>query len=137
MAHDFNRYPELTNNQMQFYYFQSPHKQIVEDFNAKIEEVVDGDTVKVSVDFRDFDFKVRLANINSKELGKGGEEAKDFLKNKIEGLEVLIKVNPENRVGKYGRIIGDIVAMGQNVSEMMLRNKLADTFGTREYWEII
>ena len=32
MPHDFINYPELTNNQMNFYYFESPHKQITENF---------------------------------------------------------------------------------------------------------
>jgi len=51
MAHDFKKFPELTNNQMQIYYFESPHKQITEDFKARVVDVHDGDTIKVEVDF--------------------------------------------------------------------------------------
>jgi len=54
MAHDFKRFPELTNNQMNLYYFDSPHQQIAEDFDAKVVNVHDGDTVRLEVSWRDF-----------------------------------------------------------------------------------
>ena len=47
MAHDFKQFPELTNSQMVMYYFQSPHKQITEPFEAKVVKVTDGDTIRV------------------------------------------------------------------------------------------
>ena len=62
MAHDFKRYPELTNAQMGLYYFDSPHQQIAEDFWAKVIRVKDGDTIQVSCNFRDFDFQ--FSNLN-------------------------------------------------------------------------
>ena len=70
MAHDFKLFPELTNRQMQEYYFQSPHKQITENFAAKVVKVTDGDTIRVEVDFRDFDFPIRIAEtkINPAEI---------------------------------------------------------------------
>ena len=34
MVHDFKQWPELTNGQMAYYYFDSPHKQIGEDLFA-------------------------------------------------------------------------------------------------------
>ena len=33
MAHDFKKWPELRNSQMALYYFESPHRQITEDFD--------------------------------------------------------------------------------------------------------
>ena len=85
MGHDFKRFPELTNNQMQFYYFESPHKQIVEGFLAKVIKVTDGDTIRVYTDSRNFDFPVRLANIDAPELGEGGEVSKSWLTSQILG----------------------------------------------------
>ena len=72
MAHDFKRYPELTNNQMNFYYFDSPHQQIAEDFDAKVVKVTDGDTIRVTTDFRDFDFPIRFSNIMAAETDEKG-----------------------------------------------------------------
>ena len=57
-THDFKRFPELTNGQMGLYYFDSPHKQIAENFFAKVVKVSDGDTIRVKADFRDFNFLV-------------------------------------------------------------------------------
>lgn len=133
MAHDFVNFPELTNNQMQFYYFESPHKQITEGFNAKITRVIDGDTVKVITDFRDFSFKVRLGKIASPEVKEeGGEEAKKFLENRVEGEDVFIDVDPNNRVGKWGRIIGEIFLMGQNINYEMVDLQLAVLWKNRK-----
>ena len=45
MPHDFKLFPELTNSQMQIYYWDSPHKQITKNFMAKVLRVKDGDTI--------------------------------------------------------------------------------------------
>ena len=47
MAHDFKTFPELTNNKMEIYYFESPHRQILEDFEGEVVKVTDGDTIHV------------------------------------------------------------------------------------------
>ncbi len=73
MAHDFVRFPELRNSQLDFYYWESPHKQIFEDFIATVVKVTDGDTIRVETDFRDFDFPVRFLDIAAPELRKKGE----------------------------------------------------------------
>lgn len=132
MAHDFTRFPELSNSQVQLYYFESPHKQIFEDFDARVEKVIDGDTIKVSCDFRSFDFPVRFLDINAKELSQGGQEAKTFLQNIIENEEVRILINPKKRVGKYGRLLGHVMHRGININEEMLRNGMAIEFGNTE-----
>ncbi len=71
--HDFVKFPELTNRQMSIFYFESPHQQIVESFQAEVVKVHDGDTITVRTDFRDFDFPVRLAYIQAPELNEGGD----------------------------------------------------------------
>jgi len=129
MAHDFKKFPELTNNQMQFYYFESPHKQIVEDFTAKVVKVTDGDTIRVSVDFRDFDFPIRFANIAAPELNEvGGRESKAWLENQILNEEVNVLLS-KNRVGKWGRLIGEIIFMGMNMGDMSRDFGKSKTFG--------
>ena len=131
MSHDFKRFPELTNNQMRFYYHESPHKQITRNFRAKVEKVIDGDTLKLSWEERDFNFELRIINIDSKELGEGGEDAKEFLKDMIEGDLVDVLIDPNNRTEKWGRLLGDARHQGQLISKLMLRTRHAVRFDER------
>ena len=120
--HDFKKFPELTNDQMSMYYFQSPHKQITRDFFARVIKVHDGDTIRVQWNERDFDFPVRFANIAAPELNEdGGKESQKWLEDQILGEEVLIKINPNNRVGKWGRLIGYVNHLGMDVGEQSVR----------------
>ena len=134
MAHNFKDFPELTNNQMQFYYFESPHKQITEDFTAKVVKVTDGDTIRVSCNFRNFDFPVRLLDINAPERGTTeGEESKSWLREKIEGEDVEIRINPNNRVEKWGRLLGEIFFQGMSINEELIRERKAVIFGDKTF----
>ena len=129
--HDFKAFPELTTNQAQFYYFESPHKQIFDNFTGVIEEVIDGDTVRVKWSERNFLFKVRLADIAAPELKEdGGREAKDHLVELCEGAEAEFIINPYNRVGKWGRLIATIIARGFNLNKTMVRDGHAIKFGS-------
>ena len=116
--HDFKNYPELTNSQMQMYYFDSPHQQIMEDFEARVEKVIDGDTIRVSCDFRNFTFPIRFSNIMAAELNEeGGLASQRFLSDEILGEEVEVKVNKHNRVGKWGRLLARIEHLGFDMGE--------------------
>ena len=116
IGHDFKKWPELTNNQMQFYYWNSPHKQIVEDFSAKVVDVIDGDTIKLGWDERDFDFPLRFSNIAAAELDEiGGEVSQQWLEGRILGKIVDVKIDYKNRVGKWGRILGTIELGGIDI----------------------
>lgn len=117
MAHDFKKYPELTNSQMPFYYWDSPHKQINENFMAKVVRIIDGDTIDVRWNERDFDFPVRFANTDALEINEGGESSKRWLEKQILGEEVEILINPNNRVGRWGRILGEVFHFGVNINE--------------------
>jgi|24BtaG_2_1085350.scaffolds.fasta_scaffold00228_13 endonuclease YncB( thermonuclease family) len=126
MAHDFKNFPELTNSQMQFYYFDSPHQQITENFKAKVTKVIDGDTIKVRTDFRDFDFKIRMAKIAAPEkTEEGGIEAQKHLESLILNEDVDVVINKNNRVGKWGRLIGEIILFGMNINYEMVDSQLA------------
>ena len=115
--HDFERYPELTKTQMQFYYWASPHKQILESFVAEVIRVKDGDTIDVRWCERDFDFPVRFLDIGAPELKEiGGRESQEWLKNRIEGKEVYVRIDQNNRVGKWGRLLGTIELGGININ---------------------
>lgn len=121
MSHDFKNFPELSNSQMNVYYFDSPHQQILEDFDAKVEKVHDGDTITLSTSFRDFQFPMRFLGIDAPELNAGGKEAGDWLRQQIAGEDVQIKIDRNNRVGKYGRLLGRVSFRGMDLGEMMLQ----------------
>ena len=100
--HDFKRFPELRNSQMGELYFDSPHKQIKESFRCEVIKVIDGDTIRVRWFERDFDFPVRVLEINAPELNEPrGQEVKNWLVNRIEGEEMDILINKRNRVDKW------------------------------------
>ena len=120
MPHDFNKFPELTNAQMELYYFESPHKQITEDFVAEVVKVTDGDTVRVTCSFRDFDFPVRFLDINAPEMNEpNGREVQQWLESEILGTEVDITIDRNHRVDKWGRILGKIINRGMDMGELM------------------
>ena len=130
--HDFNKFPELTNNQMRFYYLESPHTQIFDNFSARVTKVKDGDTVNLECDFRNFNFPLRISMINAPEMNEGGAESKEWLKNEILGKEVEIIINRSNRVGKFGRLIGEIICGGINIGRQSLQERQSIPFGTKK-----
>jgi len=131
--HDYINFPELTNKQISEFGFTSPHKQIVEDFPARVVKVSDGDTITLRATFRDFDFPLRFLSVDAPELSTGdkGAKSKDWLKEFIEDQLVDVKINRENRVGKFGRLLGDVVFKGLNMGDLMVQKGLATPFGRR------
>jgi len=132
MPHDFKRFPELTNNQMDFYYWESPHRQIMETFNGKIVRVIDGDTVRVGTNFRDFETVVRFFDNEAPELDeRGGLESKEWLESQILGKEVTIEIEPNLRVEKWGRILGKIIFGGIDIGEQSIIAGKSVSWGNR------
>lgn len=134
--HDYKNYPELTNSQLETMRFSSPHEQIEADFEAVVVKVHDGDTVTLRVDFRDFDFPLRFLNIDSPELNEGGSVTRDWLKGKIEGQKVQVLIDPTQRVGKYGRLLGRIFYNGMDVGQEEINLGLASVFGRKKEGEV-
>lgn len=115
--HDFKLFPELTNRQMEIYYFESPHKQMVEPFTAQVVKVTDGDTVRLRVEERDFDFPLRLSMIAAPEMDEvGGAKSRNWLEKEILGEEVDI-ILAKKRVEKWGRLLGAIYFMGRCINK--------------------
>ena len=132
MAHDFKRFPELTNSQMQIYYFESPHKQITESFIGKVIKVSDGDTIRITCDFRDFDFPVRFAELAAPERNeRGGLESQSWLENQILGKEVEV-IPTKMRVEKWGRLLANIIHLGQDMSQLSIDTGHAVSWKDRE-----
>ena len=129
--HDFKKYPELTNKQMAELELISPHAQIKRDFAAEVVKVHDGDTIRLRTDFRDFDFPLRFLKIDAPELNEGGEAARDWLKDRIEGKIVQVIINMRDRVDKYGRLLGSVLYGGSIINEEMVRLGLVQLFEVR------
>lgn len=136
--HDWVNFPELRNDELDELLLVSPHFQIVMDFEALVVRVHDGDTVTLRIEERDFDFPLRFLSIDAPELSTGaqGEEAREFLKGLVEGREVYVKVDPLNRVEKFGRLLGDLIVDGLNVGETMVQLGYAFPFERRREGEI-
>jgi len=130
--HDYKKFPELTNKQLQEFGFSSPFPQIEEDFEAFVVKVHDGDTITLRVGFRDFDFPLRFLGIDAPELNEGGDLARDWLKNRILNSVVQIKIDKFNRVGKYGRLLGEVISGGLSVGEEMMHLGLVSEFGKKD-----
>jgi endonuclease YncB( thermonuclease family) len=133
MAHDFIKFPELRNGeQMQLYYWESPHKQILEDIRAEVVKVVDGDTIRVKWRERDFDFPVRFLGTNAPEMNEPrGKECRSWLEGIILNQEIDIIIDKNQRVGKWGRLLGVIFFKGMNINEEMVRSGKSTTFEAR------
>ena len=135
MTHDFKRFPELTNSQMPHYYFESPHKQITENFMAKVVKVTDGDTIRVTMEDRDFNFPIRFLNTDAPELAEkemGARESQRWLEKLILGQEVEILIDPQQRVEKWGRLLGEILFQGMNINKLSILEGHAVRFEDRE-----
>lgn len=129
--HDYKKYPELSNSQLAEMPFDSPHVQIIEDFTATVVKVHDGDTITLRTGFRDFKFPLRMLNIDAPELGEGGEEAGDWLREQILGQKVTILMDKKNRVGKWGRLLGKVLYKGTDMGQTMLTMGLVKLFENR------
>jgi len=129
MPHDFKLFPELTNSQMQFYYFQSPHKQILESFEGRVVDVHDGDTIKVKWSEREKPVNVRFIDTAAPELDEaGGIEARSWLEKQILGEDVQVIIERKLRVGKWGRIIGRVIHLGQDINRLSMETGYAVPF---------
>lgn len=127
--HNFKDFPELTNSQMQIYYFDSPHKQITEDFEGKVVKITDGDTIHVKWAEREKPVVIRFIDIAAPEMDeRGGRESRAWLENMIMDEEVRVLIQPKLRVGKWGRIIGRIIHMGQDINKMSLEQGFSVPF---------
>src|SRR3990167_3202118 len=102
--HDYVKFPELSNVDLEAELLTSPHFQIVMDFEADVVKVVDGDTVTLQMEERSFSFPLRFRSVDAPELSTGapGEEARSWLKTQVEGRKAQVVIDPKNRVEKWG-----------------------------------
>ena len=92
---------------------------------GSVDRVIDGDTISL-VDKSGQSYKIRFFGIDAPESNTHqpfGEEAKDFLTQKIEGKKVKIIV--KTKKDKYGRVVGVVKFDGQDINKIMVEQGLA------------
>lgn len=121
MAHDFTAFPELSNADMDFYYMESPHKQITEDIWVKCVKVHDGDTISVEWSERSFIFPVRMDEIQAPELNEGveGKASQKYLEKILLGKNVYLHLSKQ-RVEKWGRLLAEVYVDGIKASDELI-----------------
>lgn len=104
---------------------------------ARVTEVYDGDTITVAAfsprrSKNCYIFKIRLSGIDCPELRTKNEKekkcgyiARDFLRSKILGKVIKIKLEGFD---KYGRLLGTIKRKGLNLNEEMVKKGLAVSY---------
>ena len=100
------------------------------EYKAIVTAVYDGDTVTADIDLG-FEVwlhgqKLRLLKINTPEVrGKTRAEgliARDALRNRILGKEIIVK---SDRRGKYGRWLVEIIIDNENINDWLLKEGYA------------
>ena len=105
-------------------------------YKAKLDRVVDGDTVDANIDLG-FDIsihkRIRLAGIDTPETRtRDKEEKTKGLASKSRLIELLKKgsfILESNEVGKYGRVLGTLHIDDININETLVEEGFAV-----EYW---
>lgn len=106
-------------------------------FNAKVYNVVDGDTIDVELDlgFRlSIKQRLRLNGIDTPERGQPGfNEAKEALAKYILNKDVLVTTY---KTSKYGYYLADIEFDNQKINNLMVEEGYAKRYfgGTKESW---
>lgn len=101
----------------------------INTIDAKVESVVDGDTIKVYINGQVESVRFLLVDTpetNHPRLGKQpfGDEAKEFTRKMVEGKTVQLEKDVSER-DKYGRLLYYVYVDGKSVQEELLRNGLA------------
>jgi endonuclease YncB( thermonuclease family) len=142
MPWNFKDFPELPNNQLDFYYWQSPHKQLFESFQARVIRVHDADTLIVRIPERNFDFPVRFSNTSARELIEkperdtshqlcaDGKTSQQWLEDRVIGQDVTI-VLKKSRVEKFGRLLGKAYFQGIDLGSELLSHGMAVPWANR------
>jgi micrococcal nuclease len=108
-------------------------------YNARLNRIIDGDTIDVAIDLG-FDIwineRVRLSGIDAPEVRtkdllekKAGKEATAWLVEMFDKHDVFVLATTEfNRTGKYGRTIGTVYLDDININELMIKEGHATVY---------
>ena len=107
------------------------------EYNAKLDRVIDGDTVDAMIDlgFNTWVHKrIRLEGIDAPETRTRdldekvqGLATKKRLEDLLEAANGMF-VLQSHGVGKYGRCLGTIIIEDENINELLIREGLAEVY---------
>lgn len=110
-------------------------------FFAKLNRVIDGDTIIVDVDlgfFITINVKIRLAGINAPNIDtKKGKEAKEFIEKELKDNQLVIETRKKEKYGRYLTWIyyhntyeeyEDIIRYGKLINEELVKAGLANKY---------
>jgi len=103
------------------------------EYRCNVTRVVDGDTVDIDVDLGFGVWlhkeRVRLYGVDTpesrtsdKEEKVYGNNAKNFVKNFLEGQEVILVTRKYDAKGKFGRILGDLHVGEDSLCEALIES---------------
>ena len=105
------------------------------EYSCVVDRVVDGDTVDVTIDlgFKIFHkARVRMYGIDTPESRTRNKDekargllSKSFLQEQIDSCTKLVIQTKKDAKGKFGRILGDLVADGKNINQLMIAKHMA------------
>jgi micrococcal nuclease len=98
--------------------------------SAKVLEVIDGDTIKVSINGKEETVRMLLVDTpetKHPQLGEQpfGKEASNFTKQLLSGKTVQLEQDVNNGPDKYGRLLYYVYLDGKSVQEQLLEKGLA------------
>lgn len=105
-------------------FFDTKLEQFIEEYEKdNVSRIIDGDTIET-----ENTGKIRLLGIDTPERGeKYYEEAKEFLKNKIENKTIRLKFGNEKE-GRYGRTLAFIIYNGKNLNKEIVEEGLSNPY---------
>lgn len=99
-------------------------------YHARLDRVIDGDTVDFLVDlgfFVHYATRIRLANVDAWEVYRGspeerakGRHARDELEALLQSADEIVLATIQDKKGKYGRFLADVFADGVNVNQWLV-----------------
>jgi len=117
------------------------------EYSCRVDKVIDGDTIDVTLDLG-FDIlhkcRVRLYGIDTPESRTRDKDekirgllAKEYLSTKIENAEkIIIQTKLKDSRGKFGRVLGSVIADGINLNNQLTLNHHAVTYTGQSKKEI-
>lgn len=107
---------------------------------SHIHSVYDGDTCTVDIDLglniiirKE---KIRLFGIDTPELRgvsdeekERGRQARDWLREHLDAAEEVLIRTHKDKSGKYGRLLGELIADGKNLNTALVDQGMAKEYG--------
>jgi micrococcal nuclease len=108
------------------------------EYRVKYISNYDGDTIRFMVDLGFgiyYKLKVRVARINTPEIRSQDQiskekayRARDKVKELLESANEIVLKTDKDRKGKYGRYIAEVLFDGNNLSDLLLNEDLAEKY---------